>query len=187
MKSKVGIYIYSSPNMPSPEIQLEGILRKLNVKDYSIFSDSYKDVDKLEFQQLMTGVSNAEFSAVVCWRIDALSTEFTDMENLLSLILKIAKEGCRFISVADEVDTECSATEFIDSVMKAVTTLKKNFRTERLRLAFIRSRVTGKPVGRPRTRDDSAIKELRRKGLTFKAIAKELNVSLGAVQRALST
>ncbi len=48
------------------------------------------------------------------------------------------------------------------------------------------ARASGKILGRPKVHDDVAIQNLRRKGLSYVAIQKRLNISQGAVWRALS-
>jgi len=47
------------------------------------------------------------------------------------------------------------------------------------------ARAKGKTLGRPKRRNDIQIKRLREQGLSYRAISKQLNISLGSVQQAL--
>lgn len=58
---------------------------------------------------------------------------------------------------------------------------KQRVRRERIKSALAQA----DRVGRPKTRDDDAIRELRRAGKSIRAIARELNCSTWSVQRSL--
>jgi len=56
---------------------------------------------------------------------------------------------------------------------------------ERVVAGLRNAKANGKKLGRPKKRDDDAIRALRGQGHTIRAIAKKVGLSVGAVQRAL--
>jgi DNA invertase Pin-like site-specific DNA recombinase len=71
------------------------------------------------------------------------------------------------------------------TVLGAVAELERSLIVERVKAGLRNARAKGKKLGRPRTPvDDSKVKELRDSGTSWRAIARQLGLTLGTVRRA---
>ena len=71
------------------------------------------------------------------------------------------------------------------SIISALSELERNTIRERVTKGIENAKRKGKILGRPKIINDNSVLELRKKGLSYRAIARQLNASLGSVQRSL--
>jgi DNA invertase Pin-like site-specific DNA recombinase len=67
----------------------------------------------------------------------------------------------------------------------AFAQFERDILVDRVRAGLENARAKGTRLGRPITRKDHQIVTLRKQGLSYTQICKELSVSLGSVQRSL--
>lgn len=72
-------------------------------------------------------------------------------------------------------------------ITKAVLEKKRKLKADNARASLAKAKANGKICGRKKMRDDDLIKRLRAQGLSIRAIAREINMSTGAVQKGLKS
>lgn len=110
-------------------------------------------------------------------RLDRLSRSLLDFATLLA---RSEIEGWRLVSLDLGVDTTTPTGRFVASLMANVAQLERDLISHRTREALEVRRRQGQRLGRPQTvpRDVRAlISRQRRTGMTYQAIADELNAS----------
>jgi DNA invertase Pin-like site-specific DNA recombinase len=80
------------------------------------------------------------------------------------------------------VDTTTPAGKMVFTVLRSVAELERSLIQERVKASLRNARANGKKLGRPRVAVDAArIARLRDRGLSLRAVAASLGVSVGTV------
>ncbi len=94
--------------------------------------------------------------------------------------------GVDFISLHEQIDTSSPMGKAMFTIIGAMAEFEREIIRERVRSGLAKAKAQGKKLGRPRVPDKtiSRIRTLRRdKGMSLGAIAKELKVPRGTVQK----
>jgi len=96
----------------------------------------------------------------------------------------VRPRGIEFVSLSEQVDTSTPTGKMVFTVLGAVAELERSLICERVRAGLRNARAKGKRLGRPpKNLDTEVIAALRRKGLGWRAIAKQLGVGVGTLYR----
>ena len=130
--------------------------------------------------------SKRHFDLVLFWALDRFSRE--GVLDTLNHLQRLSAAGVGWRSYTEPYFD--SAGPFKDAVISIMATLAKMERekiSERTKAGLRRARREGKQLGRPRlpARIASEIRKLKKGGMSFRAIAAELDVSLSSVVRVL--
>lgn len=71
-------------------------------------------------------------------------------------------------------------------VLKELIAEKRRLKGENVRAGLFKRKAAGLAIGRPKKRDDAKIWKLRKRGLSIRAIAKIIGVSVAPVQQSLA-
>ena len=153
--------------------------------------DSYLDVgisgskDKRpQLDRLMADAHKRRFDIVIVWRFDRFARS---VSHLLRALETFNALGIAFVSLSEQMDTTTPTGKMIFTVLGAVAELERSLIVERVRAGLRNARAKGKTLGRPRKIVDAAkIADLRTQGRSVRAIAAELNVSVGLVHGSLT-
>ena len=92
--------------------------------------------------------------------------------------------GIAFVSLSENVDTTTPTGKMIFTVLGAVAELERSLIVERVRAGLRNARAKGKTLGRPRVAvDGGRVTSLRASGLSWRAVSKELGVSVRTARR----
>jgi DNA invertase Pin-like site-specific DNA recombinase len=132
-----------------------------------------------ELNRLMTDAHRRRFDAVVVWKFDRFARS---VSHLLRALETFNALGVAFVSLSEQIDTSTPTGRMVFTVLGAVAELERSLIAERVRAGLRNARAKGKQLGRPRVAVDAAqIARLRTSGQSWRAIAKELGVSVGTV------
>lgn len=131
---------------------------------------------------MMHDARKKKFSTILVWRFDRFARSTKHLSNALEEFQHL---GVDFISFQENLDTSSPMGRAVFTILSAIAQLERDIIRERVVAGITTARAKGKILGRPKTRNDLQIKLLREKGLSFRAISKQLNISLGSVQQAL--
>jgi DNA invertase Pin-like site-specific DNA recombinase len=93
--------------------------------------------------------------------------------------------GIDFVSFSEQMDTSTPAGKMVFTVLAAVAELERSLIVERVRAGLRNARAKGKTLGRPRVTVDAAkIASLRRSGVSWQTITKQLGIGAGTAKRA---
>lgn len=135
-----------------------------------------------ELDRLLADAHRRKFDAVVVWKFDRFARS---VSHLLRALETFQSLGVEFVSLTEGVDTSTPAGKMVFTVLGAVAELERSLICERVRAGLRNARAKGKRLGRPKTALDPArVAVLRKSGLGWRAIAKELRVGVGTLYRA---
>lgn len=151
------------------------------VAEYTDHGWSGATANRPELTRLMNDARKRRFDTVVVWKLDRWGRSVADsMKNIQELDLL----GVKFLAVTQNIGTEESSpmARFMLTIMSAFAELEKEMIRERTVAGVRAARANGKTLGRPRRvfRRDEAIR-LRNEGLSWRAIAKRLEVPVTTV------
>src|SRR5262249_34070139 len=107
--------------------------------------------------------------------------------HLILALEEFKNLGVGFISYQENIDTTSPLGKAIFVIVGAMAELERNIIVERVKSGLKAARAKGRQLGRPgRKYEPKRITELRSKGLSYRAIAKELGISRMTVKRVLS-
>jgi DNA invertase Pin-like site-specific DNA recombinase len=182
MTMKVAIYSRVSTQGQDTEnqaVQLRVFAKKQKwtiVREY-VDTESGSKADRKEFMQMFNDASKRRFDLVLFWALDRFSRE--GVLPTLRYLETLTSYGVAWRSYTEQYFD--SAGVFRDVVISIAATLARQERirrSERTRAGLEIARAKGKVLGRPRCDVDlAAIRRLRAKGTSWRAIGRALGVS----------
>jgi putative DNA-invertase from lambdoid prophage Rac len=184
---KVAIYARVSTQDQKCEVQLrelrEYCKRRVWKKPVEYVDQGYSGAkaSRPALDKLMRDASERQFECVLVWKIDRFGRSVLNLSQQLE---QLGRYGVRFIATTQSIDTDASnpASKLLLNILAAVAEFEREIMRERTRSGLARARELGKSLGRPRRvfRRD-LVDELRKAGISWRAIAKRLGVSLSTV------
>lgn len=185
---KVALYCRVSTDKQSYESQLEElkkfcISRNLEIyKEYCEIASGAK-TQRPKLIELMEDARKGKFDIVLSFRFDRIARS---SKQLIDLLTEFEHLGIDFISYNENIDTSSPMGKAMFTIIGAMAELERNIIRERVRAGVNTARNKGKKLGRPITRDDQKIIELRNQGYSIRRIAAALNTSIASVQRSIA-
>lgn len=154
-----------------------------SVVEYAEKMSSVKKRPVLE--KLLADARLRKFDVVVVWKIDRFARS---MKQFTDNVLLLDQAGIRFIAPTQGIDTDKQSPtgRFLMQILAAFAELERNMIVERVRAGVAEAKRQGKHCGRPKRifRRDEMV-ALRAKGLSLRAIAKELGLPVSTVADSL--
>lgn len=171
----------------NPEAQLLELrrlceFRRFDVVDEFIDYDTGSKVDRPALERLRERAKLGEFDWVVAWKFDRIFRSLRDMNVLLD---EFAAYGVKFMTMTQNADRGTPEGRLFVNMLGSIAEFEREIIVERTKMGLAYARSKGKVLGRPKKRDDLAIHQLRKKHMSIRKIAKELNCSISMVNRAL--
>ena len=185
------IAIYSRVSTEKQDTENQAVqLREFAAKqDWQIVREfvdyeSGSKADRAQFQQMFADASRRKFDLVLFWALDRLSRE--GVLATLQHLNRLESYGVGFRSYTEPYFDSCGV--FKDAVIAILATLAKQERikrAERTKAGLARIKASGKRLGRPATLagHKAEVIRLRATGQSYRAIGRELKISLRSVQR----
>jgi DNA invertase Pin-like site-specific DNA recombinase len=187
---KVALYTRVSTLDQSVEMQSSDLRRYCDQRGFEVYKE-YSDQgisgtkDKRPgLDELMADARKRKFDAVLCWRFDRFARS---TKHLIISLEEFRNLGIDFISYQENIDTASPLGKAMFTIVSAIAELERNILLERVRAGLKRAKENGAILGRPK-RLDLDVKELqkmRKKGLSFRQIAKQVKACPGTVYKSL--
>ncbi len=147
---------------------------------------SGKRSDREQFQRMFTAASKREFDCVLFWSLDRLSREGT--VETLNHLQRLTGYGVVYRSFTEQyLDSTGIFREAVIGILAAVAKQERVRLSERTKAGLERAKAQGRIGGRPKIVDNPTIVKkllrLRKEGKSIRAIASELGLSAGTVQK----
>ena len=134
------------------------------------------------FDRLCQGVVRREFDLVASWSVDRLGRSLQDLVTFLNDLhakhvnLYLHKQG---------IDTTTPAGKLLFQMLGVFSEFERSMIVERVKAGLKRAKAEGKVLGRPRVGHavEAKVLALREQGRGIMAIAKQLGLGNGTVQR----
>jgi len=131
---------------------------------------------------MMVQVRKGRIDVLAVYKLDRLGRS---LQHLAQLIGELETHGIALVASSQGIDTSDSnpAGRLQMHVLAAVAEFERSVIVERINAGLAAARERGAKLGRPRTLDRhvSAVAKLRRKGLSGRRIAAELDIPVGSV------
>jgi putative DNA-invertase from lambdoid prophage Rac len=166
--------------------EVERLARARGFERYDVFEEKVSATAKnrTEWQRLRADAHAGRLNVVVVFAIDRIGRT---MIGNIQEILELDRIGVQVISVTEPwMDTGGPVRTLLIAIFSWVAEQEHQRIRERVKAGLERARREGKRIGRPRTFVPLARAILlRRKGLSYREIARRLKVGCATLQRAL--
>jgi DNA invertase Pin-like site-specific DNA recombinase len=133
---------------------------------------------------LLAAASKRRFDVLVVWRADRL---FRSVHHMVTTLADLSALGVDFVSCTEPFDTSTPTGRLLFHLCAAFAQFERDVIIERTVAGMAAAKRRGKRIGRPRRYVDvDRARELRAAGKSVRAIAAELGVGVGTLQRALA-
>lgn len=190
---KVAIYARVSTTDQNCEMQLRE-LREYTARRGWEVAGEYVDTgwsgvkkSRPQLDRLMKDASQHYFDGILVWKLDRFGRSVL---NLVEALQQVHVWGVRFLATSQNIDSDESSPtgKLILWILAAVAEFEREMIRERVKAGVNAARHQGRCGGRPRKifNRDRAL-ELRATGLSLAAIAKQLSVGRGTIERLLAS
>jgi DNA invertase Pin-like site-specific DNA recombinase len=132
----------------------------------------------------MTEAHQRHFDVVLVWRFDRFARSVSHLLRALETFQSLRID---FVSLSENVDTSTPTGKMVFTVLGAVAELERSLIVERVKAGIRNARAKGRRIGRPGNKVNPAVVlVLRSSGASIRAIAAQLNSSVGSVSRVLA-
>lgn len=139
-----------------------------------------------QLERLMKDAAERRIDIVLVWKLDRFGRSVQEFTNR---VMELDRAGVRFIAVTQGIDTDkgSPAGKLLMHILAAIAEFERDLIQERVRAGVKEAQRQGKHCGRPKKvfRRDDAI-ALRKKGLSWRAIAEQLGVPTSTIRDALN-
>ena len=185
---KVALYARVSTAEQDTGMQLDTLRSYCRNRAWSIYREyvdqaSGTTAARPELEAMMRDSTQRKFDAVLVWKFDRL---FRSVPHMMDALERFRSLGVDFISITEAIDTTAPIGKMVYTLLAAIAEFEHDLMRERTLAGMATARANGKRIGRPRAEID--VKEamrLRGKKLSYRVIAKRLNVSSTVVFQAI--
>ena len=191
-KLSVAVYLRVSTSHQTTENQFRELIDVCNRNRWQIVGlyeetiSGTKGLDeRAELNRMMLDASRKKFDKVVVWSVDRLGRS---MKHLISVLSQLDDLGIDVFSFAQGIDTSTTFGKSMFQMVGIFAELENNMRKERQSIGIKRAIDNGAKFGRKSIITNELVQkvvDLRRKGLSMRGIATQLDVSTTVVQKSL--
>jgi DNA invertase Pin-like site-specific DNA recombinase len=187
MRAAIYARVSTANNGQDPRVQTRELVEFCERRGWTL-APEYVDIGisgtkekRPALDRLMADAHKRRFDIVIVWRFDRFARS---VSHLLRALETFNALGIAFVSLSENVDTTTPTGKMIFTVLGAVAELERSLIVERVRAGLRNARAKGKRLGRPPVVVDSAkVASLRASGLSWRAVGKELGVSVRTARR----
>jgi len=187
-KMKIAKYMRYSTDKQELKVQKEEIDKYVNKldnvetqKDYVDAGMSGKDLKRAKFEEMKNDILAQKINTVVVLKLDRLSRS---VQDLILTFEFFNSQEVQVIVIKDNIDTSSAHGKLMFHILGAFAEFERNIIRERLsdgrKYAREHGTKSGKPMNRPKIEFNiREAKRLREMGLSYRKIAKQMNIKSG--------
>jgi DNA invertase Pin-like site-specific DNA recombinase len=188
--TRVAIYarVSTSNGSQDPQMQVRELREYAQRRELTIVEEyvdsgvSGSKESRPALNRLMTDAHSRKFDTVLVWKLDRFGRS---LRHLVNALAELEALGLTFVSLRDNLDLSTPSGRLMFQIIGAMAEFERALIQERVRAGLRNAASKGVRLGRPRVFvSESRIDALRGAGASWRAIAKELGISLGTVHRA---
>ena len=191
----IAIYARVSTDKQDTENQISKLKEYIQLRDWqleNIYTDiiTGKKKERPGLNEMLKNVKSGKINGVLVWKLDRLARSVKDAIDISDFL---RRHNCQLIIYGSNIDTTTAEGRFFFHIVASFAELEASWISERTRLAYERKRKHAKALGKTvrwgrkkiKLPDDDLerIKELRKQGMSWRNIAKELNYSYSTLRR----
>lgn len=133
---------------------------------------------------MLADAKRGKWSAIVVWRSDRL---FRSLRHMVNTLAELEALNIDFVSVTEVFDTTTPQGRLLLHLVSAFAEFERQTIIERVKAGMTAAKKRGKRIGRPGADLDLAkAHQMRSNGLSYRAIAEMLGVSVGRLHANLA-
>jgi len=135
-------------------------------------------------EELLQAARRREIDLVVVWRLDRWGRSLVDLVTTLQELMAL---GVGFVSLSEALDMTTPSGRALAGMLAVFAEFERDILRDRVRAGIAQARKEGRPHGRPTTAAKLVplVMALARKGISKRAIAKQLKIGRTSVRRFL--
>jgi DNA invertase Pin-like site-specific DNA recombinase len=192
---KVALYSRVSTDLQTAENQLRELRAYAERMGYRIIAEltdngisgSKGRGSRPAYNRLCEMISRKEIDLVLSWSVDRISRSLPD---LLSFLGELKAKGVDLFLHQNNLDTSTPGGRALFQMLGVFSELETAIMKERIHAGLNRARAAGKRLGRPSVWNTpqimNSVRLLRERDMPIHAIAKNLRIGVGTVQRILN-
>ena len=187
---RVALYArVSMLNGQHPEMQIEELREFCRRRGWKVMGEyidrmSGKRDSRPELDRLYADCRRRAVDAVVVYRYDRFARSLRHLVNALDEFRSL---GIDFVSLHEGVDTSTPNGRLVFGIFASIAEFERELISERVRSGLAHARAKGKKLGRPGYPVNGAeVLALRSSGASIRAIAAQLNSSIGTISRTIA-
>ena len=185
---RAAIYVRVSTDGQTVENQkreLEAVATRHRWDVAGVFSDqgiSGAKEKRPALARLVQGIARKDFDVVAAWSVDRLGRS---LQHLLGFLGELRAKGVDLYLHQQGIDTSTPAGKALFQMLGIFAEFERAMIVERVHAGLRRARAQGKRLGRPRVpaEVEQRIRRELTKGKGIRAVARQLGVGVGTVQR----
>ncbi len=178
---RVAIYARVSTSEQSTESQLLDLRHYTKERGWHLYQEycdngvsGTKD-SRPALNKLMNSAKKRKFDTVLVWRFDRFARS---TKHLVLALEEFKSLGIQFVSYQENVDTGSPLGNAIFTIIGAMAQLERDIIAERVKAGLRRAKSRGKQLGRRQVPVEiEKIRQLRSRGLSLRAIARQAGIS----------
>jgi DNA invertase Pin-like site-specific DNA recombinase len=185
------IYIRTSTRDQDGEGQLHALRkaararRWIGAREFVDIGHSGAKARRPALDALLDAARRGEIRVVMVTALDRLGRS---LRNLLDLLDELRAAGCAIVSLREGVDLTTLAGRAFMQVMAVLAEFERGLLSERVAAGLLAAKARGQKLGRPVVRPSrDAVAPLRKRGLSWALIAKELGCTSTSARRAMES
>ncbi len=188
----VALYARVSTNQQDPEVQLRE-LRALAVargwtitREYVDAGISGASTSRPELSRLLIDAHSGCFAGILVWRLDRLGRS---LRHLVTVVEDLLARGIDVISATEpHMDSTTPTGRLLRNIFASVAEYEREMIRERVVAGLRKAKASGKHIGRPRVvLNRVRVERLREEGLSWRAIARKMNLPKSTLYRYRAT
>ncbi len=193
---KASIYLRTSTIEQHPQKQEEACRKFAQSRGYEIEGvylekvSGYKKVEREKYEQIKQKAYKGEIQAVIVWALDRW---IRNRDTLLDDVTILTSYGCKLHSVQEQwleainIEGALGRTiqDFLLGLMGSLGELESERKSERVKMAYKSHKGRWGRRG-IHTNKKKIVYDMRSKGLSYRQISKQTNLSIGAVHKIIA-
>ena len=192
-QKRVGVYIRVSTSQKqttlNQRMELEDVCRRNDWEIVEVYDETISGTksidDRKELKRLLRDASSKYFDMVVVFSVCRIARSMT---HLVSVMTHLDELGCDIYSHQQGIRTDTSMGRMFFQLCGVMAEVENSIRKDRQTIGIKRAKSQGVVFGRKRVVDEDMelkIVELRHKGKSVRAIAKNVGISVGRTHKVI--
>jgi len=192
-QKRVGVYIRVSTSQKqttlNQRMELEDVCRRNDWEIVEVYDETISGTksidDRKELKRMLKDASSKYFDMVVVFSVCRIARSMT---HLVSVMTHLDDLGCDIYSHQQGIRTDTSMGRMFFQLCGVMSEVEMSIRRDRQMIGIKRAKSQGIKFGRPKVVDENMelkIVELRHKGKSVRAIAKNVGISVGRTHQVI--